>query len=163
MELTESSDWLTELDRIAQRLRPRFARAEMRVRSRRYLVGLLRRVERKNGWQLAAAVGEPTPQGMQEFLNRAVWDADAIRDDLRAYVVAHLGDAQAVLVIDETGVLKKGTKSVGVQRQDSGTAGRIENCQVGVFLAYASLSGHTFLDRELYLPQEWAEAATRRA
>src|SRR5262245_33111074 len=134
----------------------------MRARCRRYLRGLLSAVERKNGWQLAEAAGEPTPHGMQEFLNRAVWDAEAVRDDLRAYVVAHLGDPAAVLVVDETGFLKKGGKSVGVQRQYSGTAGRIENCQVGVFLAYASAAGRAFLDRELYLPQGWAEDAARR-
>src|SRR5689334_23812408 len=95
-------------------------------------------------------------------MNAARWDADAVRDDLRRYVVEHLGDPQAVLVIDETGFLKKGTKSVGVQRQYSGTAGRIENCQIGVFLAYASLRGRTFLDRELDLPREWAEDPARR-
>jgi SRSO17 transposase len=99
---------------------------------------------------------------MQELLNRAVWDAAAVRDDLRAYVVEHLGDPDAVVVLDETGFLKKGTKSVGVQRQYSGTAGRIENCQLGVFLAYASARGHAFLDRELYLPQSWAEDVARR-
>jgi SRSO17 transposase len=147
---------------VWQRLRPRFARAEMRVRCRRYLRGLLGETRRKNGWQLAEAVGERTPHGMQALLNQAVWDADAVRDDLRAYVIEPLGDSDAVLVIDETGFLKKGTKSVGVQRQYSGTAGRIENCQIGVFLAYASARGHAFLDRELYLPQSWAEAVARR-
>jgi SRSO17 transposase len=163
VETTADVDWTGELERVWQRLRPRFARAEMRVRCRRYLVGLLSAVTRKNGWQLAEAAGEPSPHGMQDFLNRAVWDADAVRDDLRAYVVAHLGDPAAVLVLDETGFLKKGTKSVGVQRQYSGTAGRIENCQLGVFLTYAGAAGHAFLDRELYLPREWAEAAARRA
>src|SRR5207249_9940242 len=100
--------------------------------------------------------------GVQRLMNAARWDADAVRDDLRRYVVEHLGDPQAVLVIDETGFLKKGTKSVGVQRQYSGTAGRIENCQIGVFLAYASLRGRTFIDRELYLPREWAADEARR-
>jgi len=119
-------------------------------------------VERKNGWQLAEEAGERTPDGMQEFLARAVWDADAVRDDLRAYVVEHLGDPGAVLVVDETGFLKKGTKSVGVQRQYSGTAGRIENCQIGVFLAYAAPHGRAFLDRALYLPREWAADGARR-
>ena len=138
-----------ELERVWRRLWPRFARAEARLRCRRYLTGLLSGVERKNGWQLAEQAGEATPDGMQAFLNRAVWDADAVRDDLRAYVVEHLGDAGTVLVVDETGFLKKGTKSVGVQRQYSGTAGRIENCQVGVFLAYASPRGTAFLDRAL--------------
>lgn len=160
---SDETDWAREIARVYQRLRPRFARAEMRVRSRRYLLGLLGGAARKNGWQLAEAVGEQTPHGMQELLNRAVWDAAAVRDDLQAYVVEHLGDPAAVLVIDETGFLKKGTKSVGVQRQYSGTAGRIENCQIGVFLAYASVRGRAFLDRALYLPQAWAEDVTRRA
>jgi len=155
-------DWASELDRVWRRLWPRFARAEMRQRSRRYLIGLLGSAERKNGWQLAEATGEATPHGMQELLHRAVWDADAVRDDLRAYVVEHLGDPTAVLVVDETGFLKKGTKSAGVQRQYSGTAGRIENSQIGVFLAYAGAHGHAFLDRDLYLPQGWADDAARR-
>ena len=142
--------------------RPRFARAEMRVRCCCYLAGLLGQAPRKNGWQLAEAAGERTPHGMQDFLSRAPWDAEAVRDDLRAYVVEHLGDPAAVVVLDETGFLKKGTKSVGVQRQYSGTAGRIENCQIGVFLSYASAAGHAFLDRELYLPQRWATDAARR-
>jgi SRSO17 transposase len=163
MQAAETIDGTAEVERVWQRLRPRFARAEMRVRCRRYLQGLLGAARRKNGWQLAEAAGERSPHGMQEFLSRAVWDADAVRDDLRAYVVAHLGDPEAVLVIDETGFLKKGTKSVGVQRQYSGTAGRIENCQIGVFLAYASPHGRAFLDRALYLPQAWAADAARRA
>jgi SRSO17 transposase len=111
---------------------------------------------------LAEQAGEATPDGMQRLLATADWDADAVRDDLRAYVVEHLGDPGAVLVVDETGFLKKGTKSAGVQRQYSGTAGRIENCQIGVFLAYASPAGRTFLDRALYLPKSWAEDAARR-
>lgn len=139
-----------EVDQVWQRVRPRFARAEARGRCRRYLVGLLSGAVRKNGWQLAEAAGEATAHGMQELLNRAVWDADEVRDGLRAYVVEHLGDPAAVLVVDETGFLKKGTKSVGVQRQYSGTAGRIENCQIGVFLAYATSDGRAFLDRALY-------------
>jgi SRSO17 transposase len=123
---------------------------------------LLGSVERKNSWQVAEHAGERTPDGIQRLLATARWDADAVRDDLRAYVVEHLGDPAAVLVVDETGFLKKGTKSVGVQRQYSGTAGRIENCQIGVFLAYATAGGHAFIDRELYLPKEWAEDTPRR-
>ena len=163
MEATAPSAGSDELDRVWQRLRPRFARAEMRVRCRRYLHGLLGQAMRKNGWQLAEAAGERTPHGMQELLDRAVWDADAVRDDLRAYVAEQLGDPAAVLVSDETGFRKKGTQSVGVQRQYSGTAGRTENCQIGVFLAYASPRGHACLDRTRYLPQRWAEDAARRA
>jgi SRSO17 transposase len=112
-------------------------------------------VERKNSWQLAEVIGDPTPYALQHLLGRAHWDADAVRDDLRDYVVEHLGDPRGVLVIDETGFVKKGEHSAGVQRQYSGTAGRIENCQVGVFLAYAAPHGRTFLDRALYLPASW--------
>src|SRR3954447_7366422 len=156
------ADWAEGLEALHARVGRRFARAEPRRRALAYVRGLLSPVERKNGWQLAELAGEPTPDGMQHLLARADWDADAVRDDLRAYIVEHLGDPAAVLVIDETGFLKKGTKSVGVQRQYSGTAGRIENCQIGVFLTYASAAGHAFLDRELYLPQSWATDAPRR-
>ena len=119
-------------------------------------------MRRKNGWQLAEAAGDRTPDGMQDFLSRMRWDADAVRDDLRAYVVEHLGDPGAVLVLDETGFVKKGEKSAGVQRQYSGTAGRVENCQVGVFLGYASRHGHALIDRALYLPETWVDDADRR-
>ena len=158
----EIARWAEGLEALARRIAGRFARAEARRRVLAYLQGLVSPVERKNGWQLAEQAGDPTPDGMQHLLARAEWDADQVRDDLRTYVVEHLGDDQAVLVVDETGFLKKGTKSVGVQRQYSGTAGRIENCQLGVFLVYASTQGRTFLDRELYLPQSWAADAQRR-
>lgn len=158
---TELADARAELDALHARIAGRFRRIEVRERVQRYLGGLLARVERKNGWQLAEHLGEAGPQGVQRLLNAAVWDADAVRDDLRAYVVEHLGDAAGVLIVDETGFLKKGTKSVGVQRQYSGTAGRRENCQIGVFLSYASPQGRAFLDRELYLPQEWTDDPTR--
>jgi SRSO17 transposase len=142
----------------------RFARSEARERAGRYLAGLLERVERTNGWQLAEAIGEAGPQGVQRLLNAATWDTDGVRDDLRHYVVDHLGDeATGVLVVDETGFLKKGKKSCGVERQYTGTAGAIENCQVGVFLAYASGEGAAFIDRALYLPREWADDPARRA
>jgi SRSO17 transposase len=154
--------WAAGLAALHARVAHRFARAEPRRRALAYVRGLLSPVERKNGWQLAELAGEATPDGMQHLLARADWDADAVRDDLRAYVVEHLGDPAAVLVLDETGFVKKGTKSVGVQRQYSGTAGRIENCQIGVFLAYASPKGRTFLDRALYLPKEWAADPGRR-
>ncbi len=124
--------------------------------------GLVSSVERKNGWQLAEQAGDATPDGVQRLLSTYRWDADLVRDDLRDYVVEQLGAADGVLVVDETGFLKKGSKSVGVQRQYSGTAGRIENCQIGVFLAYAGARGRTLLDRELYLPQVWAEDWERR-
>jgi len=150
------------LDALYARIAPRFGRPEVRARARRYLDGLLAPIERKNGWQLAEALGERTPDGVQRLLNAAQWDADAVRDDLQRYVVTHLGDADAVLVVDETGFLKKGTKSAGVARQYSGTAGRIENCQIGVFLHYASCHGQAFLDRALYLPKAWAADEERR-
>jgi SRSO17 transposase len=158
----EVASWTAGWDEIQERIGPRFARSEQRQRVRRYVEGLLSPVERKNGWQLAEQVGEERPYGMQRLLAGAKWDADAVRDDLRAYVVEHLRDPRAVLVIDETGFLKQGTKSVGVKRQYSGTAGRIENCQIGVFLTYAAPQGHVLLDRELYLPREWVDDAERR-
>jgi len=158
----EIEGWRAGLDAVHTRIAGRFRRAETRERAKRYLIGLLDRVERKNGWQLAEHLGESGPQGMQRLLNAADWDVDAVRDDLRAYVVEHLGAPDGVLIVDESGFLKKGTKSVGVQRQYSGTAGRRENCQIGVFLAYASSRGRTFLDRELYLPTAWANDAERR-
>jgi SRSO17 transposase len=146
------------------RIAPRFARAEARDRAGRYLAGLLERIERKNGWQLAEAIGETGPRGVQRLLSAATWDTDGVRDDLRDYVVAHLGDAATgVLIVDETGFLKKGRKSCGVARQYTGTAGATVNCQVGVFLAYASGAGAAFIDRALYLPREWVDDPARRA
>jgi SRSO17 transposase len=145
------------------RIAPHFRRREARERARRYLEGLLGPSERKNGWQLAETLGEGGPQGMQRLLNAADWDAEAVRDDLRAYVVEHLADEQSgVLVIDETGFLKKGIKSAGVARQYSGTAGRRENQQIGVFLLYACARGAAFIDRALYLPDEWMGDTARR-
>jgi SRSO17 transposase len=160
--MDEVGEWARGLEGLIERIAPRFRRVEPRRRAVAYLKGLLAPVERKNGWQLAEAAGDSTPDGMQDFLARMHWDAEGVRDDLRAYVVEHLGDAGAVLVLDETGFLKKGTKSVGVQRQYSGTAGRIENCQIGVFLGYASGHGHALIDRALYLPESWAQDRTRR-
>jgi SRSO17 transposase len=161
-QLAEIAVWREDLNALHDRIAPRFQRPEVRARAGRFLAGLLDPVQRRNGWQLAEMLGEHTPDGVQRLLRTARWDAAAVRDDLRAYVVEHLGDPDAVLVIDETGFLKKGTKSVGVARQYSGTAGRVENCQIGVFLAYASSRGHAFLDRALYLPKSWAEDAARR-
>lgn len=143
------------------RLAPYFARSESRHRALAYLRGLLSPTGRKNSWQLAEVSGEATPYGFQHLLGRADWEADAVRDELRRYLIQHLKDPAAVLVIDETGFVKKGRHSAGVARQYSGTAGRIENCQIGVFLAYASHLGRTLLDRELYLPQEWSNDRVR--
>ena len=162
VSLEQIASWHDDLTALQERIAPRFVRAEVRARAGHYLAGLLAPIERRNGWQLAEALGERNPDGVQRLLRTAQWDADAVRDDLRAYVVEHLGDPDAVLVIDETGFLKKGTKSAGVARQYSGTAGRIENSQIGVFLAYASPRGQAFLDRALYLPKAWAEDAPRR-
>jgi SRSO17 transposase len=146
---------MAELERVHARIAGRFARAEPRGRVREYVAGLVAGLERKNGWSLAEQAGEVCPDGMQRLLRRADWDIDGVRDDLRDYVVEHLGRPDGVLIVDDTGFLKKGTRSAGVQRQYSGTAGRIENCQIGVFLAYASKLGHALIDRELYLPETW--------
>ncbi len=145
------------------RWRPHFRRQNAHRHACAYLRGLLSSAERKNGWQLAEETGYRQPRSIQRVLDRSVWDADAVREELRAYVVTELGNPAGVLVVDETGFLKQGRKSVGVKRQYSGTAGRIENCQIGVFLGYASAKGRAGLDRALYLPQEWAADAERRA
>lgn len=155
--------WRAELAELQERLGELFGRADARRQANLYLEGLLSAVERKNGWQLAEQIGDARPWRTQRVLSRTLWAADAARDLCREYVVEHLGAADGVLVIDETGFLKKGSKSAGVARQYSGTAGRIENCQIGVFLAYASGRGHALIDRELYLPQAWAEDDARRA
>lgn len=154
--------WACSWAGFVERVGSHFARAEARAHAAAYLKGLLSPIERKNSWQLAEAVGDPTPYALQHLLGRARWNADAVRDDLRGYVVEHLGHPTGVLAIDETGFLKKGTQSAGVQRQYSGTAGRIENAQVGVFLSYATPRGRTFLDRSLYLPVSWTEDRARR-
>jgi len=160
--LRQVADWADELAAVADRIGRHFARSEPRRRAAGYIRGLLSGVERKNGWQLAEHLGDSTPDGVQHLLARADWDADAVRDDLIGYAASHLGDPDGVLVVDETGFLKKGTKSCGVARQYSGTAGRVENCQVGVFLAYATAKGRALIDRALYLPKEWADDAGRR-
>jgi SRSO17 transposase len=159
----EAERWAQGLEALAERIRARFPRSEPRERATAYLRGLLSPVERKNSWQLAEEAGDNKPYGFQHLLGRAEWSADEVRDDLQSYVREHFNDAGAVLVIDETGFLKKGVKSAGVARQYTGTAGRVENCQVGVFLTYAAPRGRTFLDRELYLPEVWAGDAARRA
>ena len=154
--------WTEELEAVGERLSVHFTRSEARQRANDYLLGLLSVVERKNSWQLAEVAGNATPYGIQHLLGRANWDADAVRDELRGYVVEHLADDESILIVDETGFIKKGEKSVGVKRQYTGTVGKRENCQVGVFLAYASGRGQAFIDRELYLPEEWVEDKERR-
>jgi len=152
-----------EVERVAARLRPRFRRRAAHRHAAAYLRGLLGEVERKNGWQLAEHAGYAHPRTIQRVLDRSAWDAEDVRDDLRDFVAAEMGDPDGVLVVDETGFLKKGTKSCGVARQYSGTAGRIGNCQIGVFLGYAGAKGRAGLDRALYLPKDWAEDPERRA
>ena len=144
-----------ELDTVHEGIAGRFARAEPRARVREYPAGLVAGLERKNGWTLAERAGEVSPDGMQRLLRHADWDTREVRDDVRDYVIEQLGERDGVLIADETGFIKKGTRSAGVHRQYSGTAGRTENCQIGVFLAYASSHGHALIDRELYLPQSW--------
>jgi SRSO17 transposase len=155
------SDLSAPIEDAYRRIAPCFARSETRARSRRYLAGLLSTTERKNGWQLAEQSGERHPRGVQRLLDEAEWDAEEVRDEVRRYVVDHLGQPGGILIVDETGFLKKGTKSAGVARQYSGTAGRRENQQIGVFLAYASEVGCAFIDRELYIPQEWFDVPSR--
>jgi SRSO17 transposase len=147
--------WQRGFDDLMGRIAGRFVRVEPRRRVRSFVLGLLAGLPRTNCWTIAEHAGEPSPDGMQHLLARASWDADAVRDDLRGYVVDHLADPGAVLVVDETGDVKKGTHTVGVQRQYTGTAGRIENAQVGVHLVYAAEHGHAFIDRALYLPRSW--------
>jgi SRSO17 transposase len=153
--------WADEVTVVGERIGRHFARSEPRRRAIGYLRGLLSDTQRKNGWQLAEHLGEATPDGVQHLLARADWDADAVRDDLIGYAHGHLADPDGVLVVDETGFLKKGTKSCGVARQSTGTAGRVENAQVGVFLAYATAKGHALIDRALYLPKEWTDDRPR--
>jgi SRSO17 transposase len=160
----DPAGWLGLLDELMIRIGPRFRRIEPRRRSRAFVLGLLAGLPRKNCWTIAEHAGDATPDGMQHFLARARWDADGVRDDLRSFVMEHLGDPDAVLVADETGDLKKGTATAGVQRQYTGTAGRIENAQVAVYLGYAARAGHALIDRELYLPRSWtADPARCRA
>ncbi|HKR50977.1 MAG TPA: IS701 family transposase [Pseudonocardiaceae bacterium] len=145
------------------RVAGRFRRVEPRRTAREMVAGLASELPAKNCWTLSEHAGHETPDAMQHLLSRAAWDTDAVRDDLRDYVVESLGDHDAILVVDESGDLKKGTATVGVQRQYTGTAGRIENAQVAVFLSYATPRGHTFIDRSLYLPKSWTSDPERCA
>jgi SRSO17 transposase len=146
--------WRSILDEALARIGSRFARVEPRATAKALVTGLLSGIGRKNCWWLAEHAGHDTPDKTQRLLRTARWDADLVRDDVRAYVAEHLGHPDGVLIVDETGFLKKGTGSVGAQRQYTGTAGRIENAQVAVFLAYATPLGHALIDRRLYLPQK---------
>src|SRR5215217_4223013 len=154
--VAEVQDWAVGLEEVHARIAGRFARAEPRARVLAYLRGLLGQSERKNGWTLAEAAGEVSPDGMQRLLRTADWDADAVRDELRAFVLERLGSG-GVLIVDETGFVKKGARSAGVARQYTGTSGKIDNCQIGVFCAYATPTGRALIDRELYLPHSWTD------
>ncbi|MQW86406.1 IS701 family transposase [Sinorhizobium saheli] len=155
-------DWRHALADMKQFLAPAFKRVEQRASASTFIDGVLSRAERKTGWMLAEEAGLDRPYRLQSLLGRSSWSADALCDRVRRYVADALGDADGVLVVDETGFVKKGEHSVGVTRQYSGTAGRVENCQVGVFAAYASRFGHALIDRRLYLPKGWAESQARR-
>src|ERR1019366_8092633 len=156
------SGWKRELVRTHGLIAGLFARSKLRARSLGYVQGLLSGCERKNGWQSDEWLGEATPYAVQHLLDRARWDADEARNRIRSYVIGELSSEEAVLIVDETGFLKKGRHSAGVKRQYTGTAGRIENSQVGVFLCYGSDKGAALVDRELYIPQEWAVDQERR-
>jgi SRSO17 transposase len=158
--VAEVQDWAAGLEEVHRRIAGAFARAEPRVRVLAYLRGLLGQLERKNGWTLAEAAGEVSPDGMQRLLRTADWNADAVRDELRSYVLERLGPG-GVLIVDETGFIKKGMRSAGVGRQYTGTTGKIDNCQIGVFLAYATPAGRALIDRELYLPKAWTDDRER--
>jgi SRSO17 transposase len=160
-ELAAVQGGIAYLTNLEHRLACYFPRMESRQRAMAYIRGLLSPAERKNSWQLAEVSGEATPYGFQHLLGRADWQPDAVRDKLRGYVRQHLGDPHGVLILDETGFVKKGQHSAGVARQYSGTAGRIENCQIGVFLGYAGRLGHALLDRELHVPKEWTDDRER--
>lgn len=158
----EAERFRVELAEAVGSISSRFTRREPLAHAADLVLGLVSPLETKNCWTIAQQAGHSSPHGLQHLLGRAVWDADAARDDVRSYVIERLADPGAVLVVDETGDLKKGSRSVGVQRQYTGTAGRIENAQVTVFLTYAAEQGHTFADRRLYLPASWCSDVDRR-
>jgi len=153
--------WQAEFSAVLDRIAPRFARYEPLRHAGELMAGMVSGLDRKNCWSIAEHRGAATPDGLQHLLSRAKWDADGVRDDLRDYVIDAFADPDATLILDETGDVKKGVHSVGVQRQYTGTAGRIENSQVAVYLSYAAPRGHALIDRALYLPRSWAQAPDR--
>ena len=153
--------WAASLREIKKRIRPLFGQDRVARNAGLFLEGLLGDEQRKTGWMRAEAAGDPGPWRQQAILGRRDWDADALRDIVRDYVIEHLADDDAVLVIDETGFLKQGKASCGVARQYTGSAGKITNCQIGVFATYVSRHGHAFIDRMLYLPKEWTDDPDR--
>jgi SRSO17 transposase len=157
------SDWSAALESMKSFVAPAFKRAEQRASAGSFIDGLLSGAKRKTGWMLAEEAGLARPYRIQSLLGRSTWSADLLCERVRRYALDALGDPDGVLVVDETGFLKKGAHSVGVARQYSGTAGRIENCQIGVFVSYASRWGHALIDRQLYLPKAWADDPDRRA
>jgi len=159
--LTDVIGWRGALLQLHARLASYFARPQPYQRMLRFLQGVLSHVERKNGWQLAEQAREATPYGMQRLLSQAVWDEDGVRDEVRAVALWHLGTSQAIVAIDETSFPKRGEHSAGVKKQYCGTTGQVQNCQVGVFLSYITPFGHTLIDRELYLPQDWTDDPAR--
>lgn len=158
-----AEQWLAEFDTGFAAIAGRFGRVEPRRQARAFLLALLSDVDTRSCWQLAEQAGDTSPHAMQRLLGEAVWDADAVRDDVRGYAVDALGDPDGVLILDDTGDLKKGNLTVGTQRQYTGTAGRIENAQVAVYLAYATPRGSTLIDREVYLPKAWTDDRARCA
>src|SRR5437763_5673095 len=159
--LPDVSRWYTCLQVLHARLASHFARPEPYARALRFVQGILSPAERKNGWQLAEQAREATPYGMQRLLSQAVWDADGVRDDLRAFVLQQMGSSPLTVAIDESGFLKRGQHSAGVGKQHYGPTGDVRNCQVGVFLSLVSATGHCLIDRELYLPADWTRDPPR--
>jgi len=163
MTVQELDGWGADFFAFCARFDEVFGRKEARTQARKYVRGLLSLVPRKNGWQLAEAMGDPVPDPTQRLLYRTLWSADSARTILQQYIIEVFADEDGIGVVDETGFIKKGNRSVGVKRQYSGTAGKIENCQIGTFLSYTTVKGHVFLDRRLYLPEEWCNDVERRA
>ena len=161
LTIDQVESWFEGIAGVHARFAHRFGRSEPRARALDYLTGLLAPLERKNGWTLSEQVGQLRPDGVQRLLNHSDWEADAVRDDVRDFVVESIGSKNGILIGDDTGFLKKGTRSAGVQRQYTGTAGRTENCQIGTFLAYASAKGRALIDRELYIPVSWTDDRER--
>lgn len=163
MEAEELTEWREDFEAFHVRFSHLFGRREPREQVAKYMRGLMAQIERKTSWQVAEVMGDKIPDPMQRLLYRVDWDTDVARDVLREFIIEVFADDDGVGVVDEAGFIKKGKRSVGVKRQYSGTAGKIENCQIGTFLSYVTPTGHVFLDRRLYLPEEWCDDAERRA
>jgi SRSO17 transposase len=163
MTTKEMDEWAADFLQFCARFADVFSRKEPRAQAAKYLRGLMASVRRKNGWQVAEVIGDRTPDATQRLLYQAQWSADTARDRLVQFVIEVFGEEDGIAVVDETGFIKRGNRSAGVKRQYSGTAGKVENCQIGTFLSYATAKGHVFLDRRLYLPEkEWCKNLERR-